>query len=114
MSDGDELLNAAQRKKKRRKERRQSERQAHRDLDAVTSEAIEQALRLAPEVSAGARRMTAIRDLDVELAAASEAHFVRKRVNEALMVGEWLDEVHVVVVETATNRHRLRLEQPPV
>ena len=31
--------------------------------------------------------------IDVDLASISEAQFVRKRVNDALQVGEWLDDV---------------------
>ncbi len=33
--------------------------------------------------------------IDVELASFSEAEFVRKRVNDALQIAEWLDDVSV-------------------
>jgi len=76
----DGLLNKSQRKKARRKAKRQSERQAHRDLDTVTSDAIEEALRLAPLVAAANLRSDQLQAIDVELASPSEAQFVRKRV----------------------------------
>lgn len=86
--EGKSLLNKQQRKKAARKQRKQNERAAHRNLDDVTGKAIEQALALVPLTE----REVAI---DVALASVSEAEFVRKRVNEALRVGEWLDEVRV-------------------
>ncbi len=101
MSDNDGLLNKHQRKKAARKVRQQSERRAHRHLDEVTTEAIEIALRLAPTVADA----TAIDDrdqaIDIELASESEAQFVRKRINDALKVDEWLDEVSIWVWEAA-------------
>jgi len=88
------LLNKQQRKKAARKQRRQSERQAHRDLDDTTSEAVAESLRLAPEIAGGLRKRMG-KVIDVELASLSEAQFVRKRVNDALNVGEWLSDVRV-------------------
>ena len=99
MTEGDDLLNKHQRKKIRRKAKKQRERQAHRNLDEVTSDAIEQALELAPQVAASHSRM-ASETLQVELASVSEAQFVRKRVNDALNVGEWLSDVKVTLVES--------------
>jgi hypothetical protein len=93
VTNGDSVLNKQQRKKKRRKERKQSERQAHRNLDSVTSEAIEAALKIASAVASTHNAAV----IDVELASVSEAQFVRKRVNDALSIGEWLDEVQVVL-----------------
>lgn len=89
------VLNKQQRKKARRKERKRNERQAHRSLDVVTSEAVAEALRLAPMVVDAASLKESDHVIDVELASASEAQFVRKRVNDALKVAEWLDDVSV-------------------
>lgn len=104
MNDSDGLLNSHQRKKAARKQRQQSERQAHRNLDDVTTQAIEIALALAPKVAeaTGDERDQAI---GVELASESEAQFVRKRVNDALQIGEWLDDVSVWVWK-ASEHHR--------
>jgi len=81
----DSLLNKHQRKKARRKAQKQSERQAHRDLDTVTSQAIEEALRLAPTIVADGVATV----MDVPIASLSEAQYVRKRINDALQVAEW-------------------------
>jgi len=97
VSDRDDLLNKAQRKKKRRKQRKQQERAAHRNLDDVTSVAIAEALRLAPVVVESQRIKASEQVIDVSLASNSEARFVQKRVNDALQVAEWLDEVSVIV-----------------
>jgi len=88
------VLNSQQRKKAARKLRKQSERQAHRNLDARTEEAIDAALALAPTVADGPRLLTG-HALDLEIASISEAEFIRKRVNDALNVGEWLADVRV-------------------
>jgi len=93
VTNGDSVLNKQQRKKKRRKEQKQSERQAHRNLDAVTGEAIEAALKIASAVATTHNAAV----IDVDLVSVSEAQFVRKRVNDALSIGEWLDEVQVVL-----------------
>ncbi|MGK0226799.1 MAG: hypothetical protein ACI8XD_001619 [Thermoproteota archaeon] len=93
MTNGDSVLNKQQRKKVRRKERKQSERQAHRNLDAITGDAIQAALQIASAVATTHNAAV----IDVELASVSEAKFVRKRVNDALSIGEWLDEVQVVL-----------------
>ena len=127
MSDarGDSPLhNKAQRKKARRKERKQRERQAHRNLDDVTSQAIELALAAAREVTAAGAAPSAV-PIDVALASISEAQFVRKRVNDALMVGEWLDDVRVAMwtagdggdahtTSGASSGIELRIEREPL
>ncbi len=98
MSPDSPLHNKQQRKKARRKDRKQRERQAHRNLDEVTSQAITQALVAAQRITApdsGDRMVT----LDVDLASRSEAQFVRKRVNDALNVDEWLADVRVVILD---------------
>ena len=96
MTSGDGLLNKQQRKKVRRKDRKQREREAHRNLDTITGEAIEASLMLAPDVAR--TRQTGV--IDVELASLSEAQFVRKRINDALNIAEWLDDVRVVLWNT--------------
>lgn len=93
VTSGESLLNNQQRKKARRKARKQSERQAHRNLDDVTSSAVAASLVLARTVADTHKAMV----IDVELASVSEAKFVRKRVNDALQIGEWLDDVQVVL-----------------
>lgn len=93
MTNGDGLLNKQQRKKARRKQRKQREREAHRNLDAVTSEAVAASIEIARTVAA---THTAT-PVEVELASVSEAQFVRKRINDALQIGEWLDDVQVVL-----------------
>lgn len=99
VSDGKSLLNKQQRKKARRKQKKRDERQAHRNLDVVTGEAIAAGLRLAPLVADATSPSDRTQAIDVELASLSEAQFVRKRVNDALAVGEWLTEVRVVIWE---------------
>lgn len=95
MTEGKSLLNKQQRKKANRKKRKQAERAAHRNLDDVTGVAIAQALALAPQVVDAPSHRDAHRGIDVALASVSEAEFVRKRVNDALAVAEWLTEVRV-------------------
>ena len=86
-----ELAAYHQKKRADRKQRQQAEKQAKRDLDALSSGAIDQALAAAARVVAGERRV----GLDVELTTTDEAIFVRKRVNEALRPDEWLQDVRV-------------------
>jgi hypothetical protein len=97
VTDGDGLLNSQQRKKARRKDKKQRERQAHRNLDTVTSEAIAESLRIVAHVADATTRKEAVQVVDVELASLSEAQFIRKRINDALNVGEWLDDVRVAL-----------------
>jgi len=111
MSDTDGLLNAQQRKKAARKQRKRSERQAHRDLDETTSAAVEIALELAPRVAEAATPEDHDLVIDVELASESEAQFVRKRVNDALSVGEWLDDVRIWVWQAAEHHRAPQSEQ---
>jgi hypothetical protein len=80
------------------------ERRAARTLDAAATEAIELALALAPEVADGSDPVEAERVIDVELGSPSEAVFVRKRVNAALSVHEWLDEIAVWVWRADTHK----------
>jgi len=93
VTNGDSLLNKQQRKKARRKARKQREREAHRNLDTITGEAVAASLEIARTVADTHNPMT----VGVDLASLSEAQFVRKRINDALQVGEWLDEVQVVL-----------------
>lgn len=110
MNDADGLLNKQQRKKKKRKQRKHDERQAHRNLDDVTTLAIAEASRLAPIVVASPTLAASDRVIDVELASLSEAKFVRKRVNDTLRAGEWLDEVSVWIWQ-ASEHHRPALSE---
>ena len=97
MTNGDGLLNKQQRKKVRRKDKKQREREAHRNLDTVTTEAIAEALRLVEKVADARTRNESVQVVDVELASLSEAQFIRKRINDALNVGEWLADVRVAL-----------------
>ncbi len=62
------------------------------------------ALSLAPEVADSPSAVEAERVIDVELGSVSEATFVRKRVNAALSVHEWLDEIAVWVWQADTHK----------
>ncbi len=93
MTDGESLLNKQQRKKVRRKAKRQREREAHRNLDDITGEAITMSLRIAPEVAASRRPQV----VEIDIPSVSEAQFVQKRINDALHIGEWLDDVRVAL-----------------
>lgn len=86
-----ELADYHQKKRADRKQRQQSEKQAKRDLDALSSSAIDQAIAAAERVVAGERHVA----LELDLATVDAAVFVRKRVNEALRADEWLHDVRV-------------------
>lgn len=80
------------------------ERKAGRTLDAAATSAIDLALALAPEVADAPTAVEAERVIDVELGSVSEATFVRKRVNAALSVNEWLGEIAVWVWQADTHK----------
>ena len=82
-------------RKAARKERRRSERQAERDLDELTGEAISEAIRLAPLVADASAEGDHERVIDVAFPSIDAARFAHKRVNEALVIGEWLDAIRV-------------------
>lgn len=98
--DDGELADYHRKKRTDRQNRKQSEKQASRDLDSLSTEAIDAALALAPQVFE-TRQPAAI---DVNLGSHDAATFVRKRVNEALRADEWLDVIRVWVWDGA--RHR--------
>lgn len=93
----------AERKKARRRARKESEAAGGRDLEAMTSAAVEQALALAPDVAAAIELADRERVLDVAVETVDAARFIRKRVNEALGFHEWIDEVEVWVWDIDTN-----------
>lgn len=82
----------------------EGEKRAGQSLDAAAGLAIDLALSLAPEVADAPSAVEAERFLDVELATVSEATFVRKRVNAALSVHEWLSEIAVWVWQADTHK----------
>jgi hypothetical protein len=86
-----------ERKKARRKKQNTAERSVGRDLDAIAEAAVTEAMRLAPEVAAAASAQESERAIEVAVTTIDAARFVRKRINEALAFGEWLDEVQVWV-----------------
>lgn len=104
MTDDDDPVTIAQRAQTARRERDEAERAAGRVLDATATAAIEQALSLAPEVVAAADGPSAERVIDVEVSSLSELNFIRKRVNAALTVSEWLPEVAVWVWQAEVNK----------
>ncbi|MFV2039493.1 MAG: hypothetical protein ACC660_04565 [Acidimicrobiales bacterium] len=95
-----------------------------RALRDLASAAVEEALRLAPEVGDAPSGQTVERAVDLEFRSVDDAIFVRKRINEALAVAEWGDAVSAWVWESdrhqrgaLTDRGRsvgweLRLERP--
>ncbi len=111
MSESEGLLNKHQLKKAARKQRQQSERQAHRNLDDVTGQAIELAFQLAPTVAAATSLEDRDQPIDVELASESEAQFIRKRINDALKVDEWLDEVRIWVWKASEHNRAALTDQ---
>lgn len=111
MTESDSHLNDHQRRKLARKEREHSERRAHRDLDATTTAAIDLARTLAPRVAAAKSPQDHDLVIDVELASESEAQFVRKRINDALMIDEWLDDVRVWVWKASEHHREPQSEQ---
>lgn len=114
----------AERKKVRRRERREAERATARELDALADRAVEEALRLAPEVAGAPNQAASERLVDVPVSTVDAARYVRKRINAALASDEWLDEVQVWVWEAGVHQRdpmsdagrargvELRLEQP--
>lgn len=95
---------AAMEEQSLRRDRRESEKAAGWNLDAVASTAIDLALQLAPEVVEAPSAEEAERVIDIELPSVSEAQFVRKRVNAALTVAEWLPDVVVWVWQADTHK----------
>lgn len=87
----------AQEKKARRKQRRDAERAGARELDALAEVAVEQALALAPEVADAPSREASERGLDLIVPSVDAATYLRRRINEVLAAGEWLDDVEVWV-----------------
>lgn len=92
-------LSKAERKKARRKAQAAAEKIRGREMDALAAVAVEQALRLAPEVADGPSGPESERIIDVLVTTPDAARFVLKRVNEALTVGEWLEVVSAWVWE---------------
>lgn len=74
---------------------------ALRDLASV---AVEEALRLAPELDAQQSGKGCEVAIDLEFKSADDAIFARKRVNEALAVAEWGDIVSAWVWQS--DRHQ--------
>jgi len=90
-------LTKDQRKKRRRKLRSVQERLGGQSLDELATEAIDEALRLAPEVGDAATQERSERVLDLHITTPDDARYVRKHVNAALRAAEWIDEIEVWV-----------------
>lgn len=99
LSDG-ELADYHRKKRTDRQDRKQSEKQAKRDLDQLSTQAIESALAIAPQVF-DTHTPAAV---DVEIDSHDAATFVRKRVNEALRAEEWLDVLRVWIWDSSKHR----------
>lgn len=84
-------------RKAKRKERERSERRAGRDLDRLTDDALAIALELVSEVAVATASELRDRAIDVEFSSIDAARFAQKRINEALGVREWSDEVRAWV-----------------
>lgn len=120
----EERASKAEKKKARRKAQATAERAAGRDLVALSDVAVDEALRLAPEVAAAPTRRLSERGIEAEVLTADAARYALKRINDALTIGEWLDAVEAWVwiegesVRPAltdngrANGIELRLEQP--
>ena len=125
VSDSEDPVTIAQRQQAEKRERDEAERAAGRALDAMATEAIDRALALAPEVVAAPDAPSGERVIDVTVGSLSELNFIRKRVNAALTVAEWLPEVAVWVWQADVHKRpplsdrgreqgfELRLEQAP-
>jgi hypothetical protein len=90
-------------KRDRRRAREASDRRRAREREAEAEAAVDAALALAPvvaELPAGASD----RAIPVAVDSVETATYLRRRVNEALAAGEWLDEVEVWVWDA--HRHQ--------
>jgi hypothetical protein len=118
------VVTKSERKKARRKTKRSSERAGGRELEALIDAIVEEALRLAPEVASAANRDVSERGIDIVIATPDAARFMVKRINEALVIGEWLDDVEVWLWQAESHTREpltdagrtsgleIRLEQP--
>ena len=86
-------LSKAERKKARRKAQAAAERAAGRELIELSDLAVDEALRLAPEVADAPTRRLSERGIEVPVQTADAARYAMKRINDALTVGEWRRDV---------------------
>lgn len=100
----DDPVAAALREQAQKREQRLNEKSAGWNLDATATEAIDMALALAPEVVDAPTAEAGERVIDLDFPSISEAQFVRKRVNAALTIAEWLPEVAVWVWQADTHK----------
>lgn len=89
------VVSKSERKKARRKTKKASERAGARELGALTDAVVDEALRLAPEVASTTTRESSERAIDMAIPTVDAARFMVKRINEVLVIGEWLDVVDV-------------------
>ena len=89
----------AERRRERRKARRRAERAGGRELADLADDAVERALQLAPAVADAPTAAGSERVIDVALPSRDAAVYVVRRINEALAIGEWLDEIDVWIWE---------------
>ena len=100
---GHEPLTESEQRKARRKEQVQAERAGARELHALTDAAVDIALQFAPEVAAALNRSSSERAIDVAFPTLDAAKHARKRINDALSVAEWQNDVDVWVWQFDTH-----------
>lgn len=92
-------LSKAERKRARRKAKATAERAGAEELDKLADEAVDIALKLAPQIVAAPSRDASDMVIDVTFPTVDAARYAIRRVNEQLAIGEWLDVVDVWVWE---------------
>lgn len=91
----------AERKKARRKQRAASDRAGGQALDELADAAVDEALQLVSQVTDDGEI-----GLSTEVATLEAARYCLKRINDALRMDEWLDEVEVWVWDAHTSVRR--------
>ena len=94
-------LSKAERKKARRKERAASDRAGGQALDELADAAVDEALQLVTRVADEGEL-----GFETEVRTLEAARYCLKRINDALRMDEWLDEVEVWVWNAHTSVRR--------
>ena len=94
-------LSKAERKKARRKQRAASDRSGAQALDVLADAAVDEALEIVGRV-AEEREI----GLSTEVTTLESARYCLKRINDALRMDEWLDEIEVWVWDAHTSLRR--------
>ncbi|MEO0492108.1 MAG: hypothetical protein AAF081_01680 [Actinomycetota bacterium] len=94
-------LSKAERKKARRKQRAASDRAGAQALDVLADAAVDEALQLVTRVADEGEL-----GFSTEVSTLEAARYCLKRINDALRMDEWLDEVEVWVWNAHTSVRR--------